>query len=235
METGDLAMGIAGIASKLNPAAGILFSAFAPLIKQQIAARVDKHSNTPGVGDAIAESLSAAILDQAKKDTGKTDDLEAVAVARQNIAMVEAAQTAAVASMEERLKQLSPVLEKSVEYDKELWRAQLESKKATSAIAIEEKKAGLWDMTKMLVSNTEGQVWFILVALAAGVGVGFYKDEDSLAYAILTLAGPILGQIMKNKAQPNDYRFDGTKESSEQTKALTGIMRQDSENRGGVA
>lgn len=232
MEPGTAATGIGALVGMLNPAAGILFSAFAPLIKQKIVDGVDKHSGTPGVGAAVADALSEAILGQAKKDTGKTDDLEAVAIARQNPAMVEAAQQAAVVSMEERLKQLAPVLEKSVEMDKAKWQAELESKRATSAIAIEERKAGLWDMTKTLVSNTEGQVWFILVALAAGVGTGFYNNKDALAYAILTLAGPILGQVMKNKSQPNDYRFDGTKESSEQTKALTGIMRQDSENRG---
>lgn len=232
MEPSTVATSAGALISMLNPAAGILFSAFAPFIKQKIIAAVDKHSDQPGVGTAVADALSDAILSQAKKDTGKTDDLEAVAVARQNPAMVEAAQQAAVLSMEERLKQLAPVLQQSVEFDKAKWQAEREGRDAAAERIIKERTAGLWDMTKTLVSNTEGQVWFILVALAGGVGTGFYTGKDALAYAILTLAGPILGQVMKNKSQPNDYRFDGTKESSEQTKALTGIMRQDSENRG---
>lgn len=232
MDAGTAATGIGALLGMLNPAAGILFSAFAPMIKQKIVDGIDKHSNTPGAGVAVADALSEAILAQAKKDTGKTDDLEAVAVARQNPAMVEAAQQAAVLSMEERLKQLAPVLEKTVEFDKAKWQAELESKRATSAIAIEEYKAGLWDMTCTLVTNTEGQVWFILVALAAGVGAGFWYGKDAIAYAILTLAGPILGQIMKNKAQPNDYRFDGTKASSDQSKAVMDVMKQDSAQRG---
>ena len=235
MEPSTAVTGIGALVSMLNPAAGILFSAFAPMIKQKIVDSVDKHGGQPGVGTAIADALSDAILAQAKKDTGKTDDLEAVAVARQNPAMVEAAQQAAVISMEERLKQLAPVLEKTIEFDKAKWQAELESKRATSAIAIEEYKAGLWDMTKTLVSNTEGQVWFVLVALATGVGAGFWYNKDAIAYAILTLAGPILGQIMKNKAQPNDYRFDGTKASSDQSKAVMDVMKQDSAQRGAAS
>lgn len=232
MDASAAVSGIGGLVSMLNPAAAILFSAFSPLIKQQIAAGIDKHSGTPGVGQAVADSLSDAILGTAKAQTGKTDDLEAVAVARQNVAMVEAAQTAAVDAMAERLKQLGPLLDKSIEYDKAKWAAEAESKKLTSAIAIEEHRSGLWDMTATLVSNTEGQVWFILVALATGVGAGFWYNKDAIAYAILTLAGPILGQIMKNKAQPNDYRFDGTKASSDQSKAVMEVMKQDSAQRG---
>lgn len=233
METGTTtAQGIGGLLGMLHPAAGILFNVFAPALKQKITEKVDGVSGTPGAGQAVADALSAALLGSAKEQTGKTDELEAVAVARQNPEMVAKAQEAAVVAIEERLKQLAPVLAQSVEWDKEKWKAEQEGKRTSSKIAIAEKKAGLWDMTKTLVSNTEGQVWFILVALASGVGGAFYNDKDALAYALLTLAGPILGQVMKNKSQPNDYRFDGTKESGEQTKALTSMMQQASEDKG---
>lgn len=232
METGTTtAQGIGGLLGMLHPAAGILFNVFAPALKQKITEKVDGVSGTPGAGQAVADALSAALLGSAKEQTGKTDELEAVAVARQNPEMVAKAQEAAVVAIEERLKQLAPVLAQSVEWDKEKWKAEQEGKRTSSKIAIAEKKAGLWDMTKTLVSNTEGQVWFILVALASGVGGAFYNDKDALAYALLTLAGPILGQVMKNKSQPNDYRFDGTKESGEQTKALTSMMQQASEDK----
>lgn len=232
METGTTtAQGIGGLLGMLHPAAGILFNVFAPALKQKITEKVDGASGTPGAGQAVADALSAALLGSAKEQTGKTDELEAVAVARQNPEMVAKAQEAAVVAIEERLKQLAPVLAQSVEWDKEKWKAEQEGKRTSSKIAIAEKKAGLWDMTKTLVSNTEGQVWFILVALASGVGGAFYNDKDALAYALLTLAGPILGQVMKNKSQPNDYRFDGTKESGEQTKALTSMMQQASEDK----
>ena len=232
MESGTTTtQGIGGLLGMLHPAAGILFNVFAPALKQKLSEKIDGASSTPGAGQAVADALSTALLGSAKDQTGKTDELEAVAVARQNPAMVAAAQEAAVVAVEERLKQLAPVLAQSVEWDKEKWRAEQEGKRTSSKIAIAEKKAGLWDMTKTLVSNTEGQVWFILVALASGVGSAFYNNKDALAYALLTLAGPILGQVMKNKSQPNDYRFDGTKESGEQTKALTTMMQQASENR----
>lgn len=232
MGTDTVLTGLGALASMLNPAAGILFSAFAPAIKAKVAGMVDKHADQPGVGQAVADALSDAILSAAKQQSGKTDDLEAVAVARQNPTMVEAVQTAAVDAVAERMKQLAPLLAQTVEFDKAKWQAEREGRDAATERIIKERIAGLWDMTKTLISNTEGQVWFILVSLAAGVGAAFWFNKDAIAYAILTMAGPILGQIMKNKAQPNDYRFDGTKESSEQTKALTGIMQQDSENRG---
>lgn len=114
METGTTtAQGIGGLLGMLHPAAGILFNVFAPALKQKITEKVDGVSGTPGAGQAVADALSAALLGSAKEQTGKTDELEAVAVARQNPEMVAKAQEAAVVAIEERLKQLAPVLAQS--------------------------------------------------------------------------------------------------------------------------
>ena len=233
MEPSAVASGIGGIVSMLNPAAGILFSAFSPLIKQKIAEQVDKHAGTQGVGAAIAESLSQAILTQAKQDTGKTDDLEAVAVARQNIAMIEAAQTAAVASMEERLKQLAPVLEKSVEFDKVKWQAELEGRNAATDRIIKERTAGVWDMTKTVVLLAGVMIMVLIFALLGALVYQATTGQRTIDSGLLGIAGPILMVAVTAWLAIIAFRFDGTKEGSEQTKALTGIMRQDSENRSG--
>ena len=231
-ETSTLTTAAGGLLGMLNPIAGILFQAFAPKVQERLAGAVDRAGGTPGAGQAIANALSQAILGQATAATGKMDELEAVAVARQNPEIVASVAAVAQQTAEAKLKEFAPILEQTVEWDKAKWQAEREGRDAAADRIIKERGAGLWDMTKTLVSNTEGQVWFILVALATGVGAAFWFGKDAIAYAILTLSGPILGQVMKNKAQPNDYRFDGTKESSEQTQALTSIMQQDSANRG---
>lgn len=225
MEPGALQQGIGGVLGMLNPAAGILFNVFAPAIKQKIADSIDKHASTPGAGQAVADALSDALLGSAKQQTGKTDELEAVAVARQDPAKVEAAQQAALDAVAERLKQLAPLLVQSVELDKDKWQAEREGKDAAAERAIKEKKAGLWDMARTLILNTEGQVWFMLVGTFTGMGIALWHGKTEIAMTLLAFLGPIAGQITKNKAQPNDYRWDGTKESSEQSKALMDLTR----------
>lgn len=228
VEPGSIINAVGSIAGMLNPAAGILFSAFAPTIKQQIAGEFDRYKATAGAGEAFADALSQVILSTAKTATGKTDDLEAVAVARQNTAVVEQVQQAAVDALAERIKQLAPVLDKSIEYDKAKWQAELESKKATSAIAIEEHKAGLWDMTPAIVWCLLLMLWgiawgllFAIIKLASAE-----SPNQMVLAALIGLAGPIwTGAIVSSVAAIVAYRFDGSKQSSDQTKAVLSLAR----------
>lgn len=220
--------GIGGLLGMLHPAAGILFNVFAPALKQKLADKVDSASGTPGAGQALADALSEALLGSAKEQTGKTDDLEAVAVARQNPAYVEAAQSAAVVAVEERLKQLAPVLAQTVDWDKQKWQAEREGRDAASKRAIAEKKAGVWDMTRFLVCSLLIMLWGIAWGLLYMIYETASKEEvnQMVLAALIGLAGPIwTGAIVASVAAIVAYRFDGTKESSEQTKALTDVMR----------
>lgn len=189
----------------------ILTSAFAPLIR----AKVEK-----AVGSDVGKPLADNLLALAQTATGKTDALEAVAVARQDPAIVAKLEQSA----EDWFAQVAPFLDKIAQYDQAVWAAEIAGKNAASERAIRDKAAQLWDAAKVLVSNTEGQVWFVLVSLAAGVWGAFAYNKEGVAYALLTLSGPILGQIMKNKAQPNDYRWDGSKESAAQATAQNVVI-----------
>lgn len=114
--------------------------------------------------------------------------------------------------------------DKMAAWDAARWEAELRGKDAAGDRAIKGAVAGLWDAARTLVLNTEGQVWFVLVATITAMGVAIATDHENYAMALLAFLGPIVGQIMKNKAQPNDYRWDGTKESSEQSKALINAL-----------
>lgn len=220
--------GVGGLLGMLHPAAGILFNVFAPALKQKLADKVDGASKTPGAGQALADALSEALLGSAKDQTGKADELEAVAVARQNPAYVEAAQSAAVVAVEERLKQLAPVLAQTVDWDKQKWQAEREGRDAASKRAIAEKKAGVWDMTPFLVCSLLIMLWGIAWGLLYMIYETASKEEvnQMVLAALIGLAGPIwTGAIVASVAAIVAYRFDGTKESSEQTKALTDVMR----------
>lgn len=215
-----------GFLSLLTPIAQILFQAFSPLAQQRIAAAVDRHSEQPGVGTAVAASLSTAIEQFAQQATGKADPLEAVAIARQQPDLVQQAEKVAEDTALQRLKELAPLLDKSVEYDKTKWTAEREGKNDAADRTIKEKAAGLWDMTKTLVCNQEGQVWYFMTLIAALGAYALYKDKWETALSILAALTTIGGWIMKRASQPTDYRFDGTKESAEQSKAITDAVRQ---------
>lgn len=213
----------------LTPVAQVLFNAFAPVVQQKIAAAVDKHSDQPGVGQAVAENLSAALVQFAQSATGKTDPLEAVAVARQDAAVVAQAQELAENTVLDRLKQLAPLLQQTSDLDKTKWQAEREGKDAASARVIAEKRAGLWDMTRTLVTSLLVMLW----GIAWGLGYALYgaisKDEPSgmVITALIGLAGPIwTGAIVASVVAIVAYRFDGTKEGSEQTRAVLDLAAQ---------
>lgn len=224
METKTPTLGIGGLLGMLHPAAGILFNVFAPALKQKLAERIDGQSGTPGAGQALADALSDALLSSARDQTGKTDELEAVAVARQNPVMVQAAQEAATVAVEERMKQLAPVLAQSVEFDKEKWQAEREGRDAATERSIKERQAGLWDMTRTLVYTTCLVLFMISVGLLVLIGRQSWQGVviDS---GLIGLAGPIwMGTIASAFMAMIMHRFDGTKDSAEQTKAMLRLL-----------
>lgn len=110
--------------------------------------------------------------------------------------------------------------DKMAEWDAARWDAEIKGKDAASERTLKERTAGLWDMTKMLVINQEGQVWYLMTILLSLTAYALYKDKWETALSILAGLTTIGGWIMKRASQPTDYRFDGTKESAEQSKAL---------------
>lgn len=189
----------------------LLTGVFSPLIR----AKAEKALGTE-VGGALANNLLAAT----QQVTGKVDPLEAVAVARQNPAMVAKVEVAA----DDWFKQAQPFLDKLSEYDQQRWGAEIAGRKASSGIAIEERKAGLWDMTQTVV-------WFAAVTLTglvfALLGALIYQattGDRNIDSGLLGLAGPIFMAAVSAWAAIIAFRFDGTKSSEAQTAALSQMV-----------
>ena len=98
--------------------------------------------------------------------------------------------------------------------------------------AIAEKKAGLWDMTRTLVTSLLLMLWGISWGLGYALYEATHKDEPNgmVLTALLGLAGPIwTGAIVASVVAIVAYRFDGNKDGSEQTKAVLDLAA-----RGGI-
>lgn len=189
----------------------LLTGVFSPLIR----AKVEK-----AVGTEVGKPLVDNLLAVTQQVTGKSDPLEAVAVARQNPAMVAKVEVAA----DDWFKQAAPFLDKLAEYDQQRWGAEIAGRKASSALAIEERKAGLWDMTQTVV-------WFAAVTLTglvfALLGALIYQattGERNIDSGLLGLAGPIFMAAVSAWAAIVAFRFDGTKSSEAQAAALSAMM-----------
>lgn len=168
---------------------------------QSMIAQVGHAVGVPVVDDQTATQAVAALTAAAPDDKA---------------AKAKALEAQALATIDALLK----AGDKISEWDQAKWNAELESKKTTSMTAIAERAAGIWDMTKSLVLNSEGQVWFLMAIVATLIGYAIYKDKWEVGLAILALLGSIAGSVLKKASQAHDYRFDGTKESSEQSRAL---------------
>lgn len=217
--------GLGAVAGMLNPIAGIVFNAFSPLIKEKITKEVDRHTDTPGVGAAIADALNTAILGKAKDLTGRSDELEAAAVViqPQNTVKLQQVEEAAVDATAERLKQLAPLLDKSMEYDRALWAAQVEGKNAASSRYIAEKQAGGWDMTPALIYMGGGTACILVLALLGAIVYQGTTGDREIDQGMIGLAGPILAIAIGVWREVFAYRFDGNKEASAQTQAVLNL------------
>ena len=173
---------------------------------QALIAQVGHAVGVPVVDNATATQAVAALT------AAPPDDKAAKA---------KALEAQALATLDALLK----AGDKMAEWDAAMWAAQLAGRRESSTIAIKEKLAGLWDMTPTLIRNTEGQTWFILIALACGMVYTVGLEKEAFFTGLIGIAGGVINQILKNKAQANDYRFDGTKESSEQSKAIADALR----------
>ena len=74
-------------------------------------------------------------------------------------------------------------------------------------------------MVRLVVSNVQGQSWMVLgglvVALiAAAVAKGIWPDMPDYFTVVLALAGPLFGQVMKERGAIIAYYFDGTPASN---------------------
>ena len=233
----DVVNTVAGIASIFNPAAGALvglagnlFKAFQPALQQKLTKEIDRRIKDPTIsGPAAADivsTLSQMIVSQAKVQTGETDDFMAVAKAATTPEIKAAIETQVNATLDDYVKMGNAVST----WDNALWAAQNVGKQTVSSIAIEEKKAGVYDMTRLLawtgamIASVGSGILLIAVVIQSMMWL-FYKEAKGIDPVLLALAGPLLTLAFKGWSSILDYRFDGTKESSDQSKLMMGNMK----------
>lgn len=227
---------VAGIASIFNPAiggviglAGQVFKAFQPALQAKVAKEIDRRVKDPTIsGPAAAElvnGLASTVLSQAKVLTGQTDDFKAVAALTAdpaqaaNLKLVEA-------SVSAQLEDLIKAGNAASTWDQARWTAQNTGKQTVSSIAIEEKKAGVYDMTRLLAWAAVVVVTLISFLLVVAIVVQSMswvfgaKEAKGIDPVLLALAGPLLTLAFKGWQAILDYRFDGTKDSTAQSQAL---------------
>lgn len=181
----------------------------------------------------IAADFMQALIAQVGHATGVpvVDNTTATQAVAALTAMPPDARATATKALEDQALATADALvkagDKMAEWDAAMWQAQIAGRQASSTIAIEERKAGLWDMTPVLVWGATILLGFVSIGLLAAILVQAMTGEREINSALIGLAGPIwTGAIVAAFVSMVAYRFDGTKESTEQSKAVADVIRQ---------
>lgn len=110
--------------------------------------------------------------------------------------------------------------DKMTEWDSAKWAAELAGRDAASRRAIEERRAGGWDMTPWLVGTAGVATTLCSILLLVAIVYQSIWAPNGIDSTLLGLAGPLLAITFAAWKAIFDYRFDGTKEGTEQSKAL---------------
>ena len=204
------------IASIFNPAIGLAITALSPLLQEKITKTIGKHTDDPKVAAEIGKSLSDAVMETTKLVTGKSDDLEAVAVMRRDpvmVAKVEAAVTS-------KLAEIAPYLDKVSELEA---RERADTIVAQDAAAAR-NRAEAWDMTPWLVGFMGGMVLLVVGFFGAVAIMDMVKNGKvaTEVWAALTgVSGTLLGILGTIYA----YRFASTQQSAAKNAIIGEIAR----------
>jgi hypothetical protein len=204
------------IASIFNPAIGLAITALSPLLQEKITKTVAKHTDDPKVAAEIGKSLSDAVMETTKLVTGKSDDLEAVAVMRKDPALVAKVEQAVTS----KLAELAPYLDKVTELEARERADTLTAQDAAAARA----KGEAWDMTPWLVGFMGGMVLLVVGFFGAVAIMDMVKNGKvaTEVWAALTgVSGTLLGILGTIYA----YRFASTAQSAAKNAIISEIAR----------
>lgn len=202
--------------------AGQLVRGMEPAIQGKLAKEIGRHVDDPATAAAVAGDIARTLVSGAQAFTGAADPNVAVAQITANPAQAENYAKLA-ANLDAQLDRLTKAGDTSITWDERMWAAQDRGRGVVSSIAIAERQAGIWDMTRFLVMSLLIMLWGIAWGLGAGIlVVAFSSKPDAMVLtALIGLAGPIwTGAIVASVVAIVAYRFDGSKQGSDQTKAL---------------
>lgn len=203
---GDIITAIGPIITGINPIAGLLVSAFAPLLKEKLTREIDKHSDTPGIGSQISD----VIINKAVEISGKKDPLEAVAVVRQNPEMIKQVEE----TVDDHLVKMQPFFDKL---------AQLESSQHSEYMASQEAAAHRintdW-LRKILVNANLRNLGAAVIGVVAITIVQTILSTDHKPLSeLLLLLTAIVTTFINTYSKQNDFGF-GSSPGSEAKNAM---------------
>lgn len=158
----------------------MLSGVFAPLIR----AKLDK-----ALGSDVGKPLADNLLAMAQTATGKSDPLEAVAVARQDPAIVAKLQQAS----EDWLSQVAPLMDKIDAYERGAWAASEDSLDRAAARGVRMQEVGLSHNPQFIVAG------FIMLMVAGVVFTVLYRDTfstDMQSFVIGAIVGGALTAVI---------------------------------------
>ena len=179
---------------------------------KQVASVIDKAGPAAPAVTALLNTILSQVAAQAGTTTAAMQADNKVAIAAVSTVQADATKLAAVEDAAlAHLNAVGPLIDKMAQMDRELWKAQNEGKQVVSSIAIEEHRAGLWDMTRTLVTAAAA---IALGGTAFFLGAILYQSvQGKIDTVLVALAGPLLAIAFGGWRSVLDYRFDGTKES----------------------
>lgn len=158
----------------------MLASVFTPMLR----AKVEKSLGTE-VGKPLVDNLLAATM----QITGKTDPLEAVAVARQQPETVKALETKA----EDWFAAMQPALDKIAAYESAAWAAEESSRDAAARRGQQMAEVGVWKSPQFWIAS------FILANVTGVVFTVLYRDtfsSDMQSFVIGAIVGGALTAVI---------------------------------------
>lgn len=153
------------------------------------------------VADAITTATNSVNLQAGIEKMAANPEAKAAATAA-------VLQTPAVAAL---LETITPVMDKLAAYDK----ADREAAIAGRNAAMLRQQADAAGIVPIVVRNVNGQSWMVLGGLVVAligcaVAKGYWSDMPDYFTVVLALAGPLFGQVMKERGAIIAYYFDGT-------------------------
>lgn len=217
---------------------GLLMSVVSKFINPTVAQSATSIINKDGLQSTAAQSLLEMLLNAVASAAGttpaamKADDkvaIAATAAVQADTAKLQQVEDAAAA----HLAAVLPWIDKLAQIDQMLWEAQNKGKQTVSTIAIEEHKAGLWDMTPTLVLTVAILMGLVSIGLLAAIIAQSMTGDHQIDSGLIGLAGPIwTGAVVSTFVAMISYRFDGTKESHAAAEAQQSIKQYRDETRG---
>jgi hypothetical protein len=203
------------IAAAFNPIAGLVVSAFSPLLQEKIGKELSRHTDST-TAQSVAANLTSVIAKVATRETGELDADEAMLRLRKDPALVAKAE----AAVTNRLQELAPFIDKM---------EALETKERADTLAGQDAAAlraknEAWDMSRTLVYASLAMVMLVVVFFGAVALIQLLRTGAIATEVWAALTG-VSGTLLGIMGTIFAYRFSSTQQSSAKNAIIGELAR----------